>query len=106
MAEAPHSLPPAGGPAWAIDRTALHIPDPAIEAVDPRFLELRIWQSVVQRLWTGGEWLEGPVWFGDGRYLLFSDIPGNRILRWTEETGEVSTFRSPANNANGHTRDR
>ncbi len=106
MADAPHSLPTAGGPAWAIDRTALHIPDPAIETVDPRFAELRIWQSVVQRLWTGGEWLEGPVWFGDGRYLLFSDIPGNRILRWTEETGEVSTFRSPANNANGHTRDR
>jgi len=106
MADAPHSLPTAGGPAWAIDRTALHIPDPAIETVDPRFEELRIWQSVVQRLWTGGEWLEGPVWFGDGRYLLFSDIPGNRILRWTEETGEVSTFRSPANNANGHTRDR
>ncbi len=107
MADAPHSLPPAGGPAWAIDRTALHIPDPAIEAVDPRFLELRIWQSVVQRLWTGGQWLEGPVWFGDGRYLLFSDIPGNRILRWTEETNEVSTvFRAPADNANGHTRDR
>jgi gluconolactonase len=61
---------------------------------------------VVQRLWTGGQWLEGPVWFGDGRYLLFSDIPGNRMLRWAEETGQVTEYRIPADNANGNTRDR
>jgi gluconolactonase len=51
-------------------------------------------------------WAEGPVWFGDGRYLLFSDIPNDRILRWLEDTGEVSVFRSPASYSNGHTRDR
>ena len=49
---------------------------------------------------------KGPVWFGDGRYLLWSDIPNNRILRWDEETGAVSIFRKPSNNANGNTRDR
>ncbi len=51
-------------------------------------------------------WAEGPVWFGDGRYLLWSDIPNNRIMRWDEETGQTSVFRKPSNFANGHTRDR
>ena len=51
-------------------------------------------------------WCEGPVWFGDGRYLLWSDIPNNRMMRWDEETGGVSVFRKPSNNANGNTRDR
>src|SRR5258705_13407854 len=51
-------------------------------------------------------WAEGPVWFGDGRYLLWSDIPNNRIMRWDEETGQTSVFRKPPNFANGHTRDR
>ena len=55
----------------------------------------------MERLWTGGRWLEGPVWFGDGRYLLFSDIPNNRMLRWSEETETV--FRQPADNSNGNT---
>jgi gluconolactonase len=81
-------------------------PDPAVEILDPRFDKLRIPASSVERLWTGGRWTEGPVWFGDGRYLLFSDIPNNRILRWSEETAAVTTFRSPCNSANGNTRDR
>jgi gluconolactonase len=57
----------------------------------------------VKRLATGFDWVEGPVWFGDLGCLLFSDIPSNRILRWTEEC--VSTFHSPSNYANGHSRD-
>ena len=81
-------------------------PDPAIEVIDPRFAKYKLGNAAVERLWTGARWAEGPVWFGDGRYLLFSDIPNNRILRWAEETGEVSVYRSPANNSNGHTRDR
>jgi gluconolactonase len=60
----------------------------------------------VERLASGTLWGEGPVWFGDGRYLLWSDIPNNRMLRWDEETGAVSVFRKPSNNANGNTRDR
>jgi len=57
----------------------------------------------VKRLASGFDWAEGPVWFGDAGALLFSDIPNDRILRWTEDG--LSTFRSPSNFANGHTRD-
>jgi gluconolactonase len=81
-------------------------PDPSIESLDPRFDKYIQGNAAVERLWTGARWAEGPVWFGDGRYLLFSDIPNNRVMRWTEETGLVSVFQSPANNVNGHTRDR
>jgi gluconolactonase len=88
-----------------VDRTIVRFPDPAVEIVDPRFAGLVVGHEVVERLWTGGRWLEGPVWFGDGRYLLFSDIPNNRILRWDERTGRVEPFREPADNANGNTRD-
>ncbi len=95
-----------GATAWDVDRTIVRFPDPAIEVVDERFRSLVVGAEIVERLWTGGRWLEGPVWFGDGRFLLFSDIPNNRILRWTEETGEVTTFRAPSDNANGNTRDR
>ena len=85
---------------------ASRYPDPAIISVDPQFDRYRIAQAAVERLYTGCRWSEGPVWFGDGRYLLWSDIPNNRILKWEEETGEVSDFRRPSDYANGHTRDR
>lgn len=81
-------------------------PDPAIEALDPRFAKYMIFSAAVERLYTGCRWSEGPVWFGDGRYLLWSDIPNNRILKWEEETGRVSAFRKPSNFGNGQTRDR
>jgi gluconolactonase len=81
-------------------------PDPAIEIIDRRFAKYRLGSAALERIWTGGRWTEGPVWFGDGRYLLWSDIPNNRMLRWSEETGAVSVFRSPASNSNGNTRDR
>lgn len=81
-------------------------PDPAVEVVDPRFAKYQIVSAAVERLFKGARWAEGPVWFGDGRYLLFSDIPNNRMLRWLEETGEVSVFRSPSNYSNGNFRDR
>ncbi|MFM2033114.1 MAG: hypothetical protein RLZZ297_1879 [Chloroflexota bacterium] len=92
--------------AWNHDRSIVRFPDPAIEILDERFAALVIWQEVVERLWTGGRWTEGPVWFGDGRYLLFSDIPNNRMLRWDEVTGQTEVFSSAANNSNGNTRDR
>jgi gluconolactonase len=81
-------------------------PDPAVRVLDPAFSKYRLAQASVERLFTGCRWSEGPVWFGDGRYLLWSDIPNNRILRWDEETGTVSAFRKPSDNANGNTRDR
>jgi gluconolactonase len=81
-------------------------PDPAIEIIDPAFERYRVFSAAVERLATGFRWCEGPVWFGDGRYLLWSDIPNNRIMKWEEETGAVSVFRKPSNFANGNTRDR
>jgi gluconolactonase len=90
--------------AW--DHEIVRYPDPRIEALDPRFDKYRLGSAALERLFTGGRWTEGPVWFGDGRYLLWSDIPNNRMLRWLEETGEISIFRSPAHYSNGNTRDR
>jgi gluconolactonase len=90
-------------PGW---QPATQYPDPAIHALDPRFEKYWIKLSAIERIATGLRWAEGPVWFGDGRYLLCSDIPNNRILKWEEETGAVSDFRRPSNHANGHTRDR
>lgn len=81
-------------------------PDPAIEVLDPKFERLRIFSAGVERLATGMRWCEGPVWFGDGRYLLWSDIPNNRLMKWEEESGRVSTFRKPSNYSNGNARDR
>jgi gluconolactonase len=81
-------------------------PDPAVEVLDPSFAKYRLFNAAVERLATGMRWSEGPVWIGDGRYVLWSDIPNNRIMRWDEETGRVSEFRKPSNYANGNTRDR
>ena len=87
-------------------KTPVVYPDPAVEVVDPRFAKYKVGNAAVERLYAGTRWAEGPVWFADGRYLLFSDIPNNRILRWLEDTGEVSVFRSPSNYSNGNSRDR
>lgn len=81
-------------------------PDPDIRILDRRFEQYCIFSAAIERLYTGCRWSEGPVWFGDARHLLWSDIPNNRILKWEEETGAVSVWRQPSNFANGHTRDR
>jgi len=81
-------------------------PDPSITSLDKRFDKYRVMLTNVERLATGTLWGEGPVYFGDMRCVLWSDIPNNRILRWDEETGATTVFRKPSNNANGHTRDR
>ncbi len=83
----------------------MRYPDPRVEALDPRFTA-RVGNAAVERIATGFRWAEGPVYFADGGYLLWSDIPNDRILRWLEEDGHVSTFRSPSRHANGNTRDR
>jgi gluconolactonase len=85
---------------------SLRYPDPRVEVLDERFLKLRLFSGTVERIATGLRWGEGPVWFGDGRCLLVSDIPNDRILRWDEASGAVSDFRKPSNNANGLARDR
>src|SRR3954469_11319488 len=92
-----------GRPVW---QASERYPDPAIEIIDPAFEKYRVFSASVERLAPGFRWCEGPVWFGDGRYLLWSDIPNNRIMKWEEETGAVSIFRQPTNFGNGNTRDR
>lgn len=92
------------GPSITFETHARY-PDPRIEVLDDRFLKLRLFSASVEQIATGLRWAEGPVWFGDGRYLLVSDIPNNRILRWDDASGALSEFRAPSNNANGLTRD-
>ena len=77
----------------------------SFETIDPAFGSYVLGNAPVKKLATGFDWVEGPVWFGDAGCLLFSDIPNNRILRWTPGLG-ISTYREPSNYANGHTRDR
>ena len=79
--------------------------DPDVITVDPVFNGLRQGNTPLVRLWTGALWSEGPAWSGQGRYLVWSDIPNNRQLRWSEDDGRVSVFRSPSNNTNGNTFD-
>jgi gluconolactonase len=94
---------PAFADGW---RPATRYPDPVVVALDPAFERYQLKLAAVERLYTGCRWAEGPVWFGDARCLLWSDIPNNRILRWDEETGAVTPYRRPSNFANGNTRDR
>ena len=81
-------------------------PDPAVQVLDPAFEKYRLFNASLERLASGMRWCEGPVWMGDARCLLWSDIPSNAIMRWDEETGATSVYRRPSNNANGNTRDR
>lgn len=80
-------------------------PDPAIVSLDASFDRYRLFHAAVERLYTGARWSEGPVWFGDARHLVWSDIPNDRMLKWDEETGQVAAFRAPSGYANGNTRD-
>jgi gluconolactonase len=81
-------------------------PDPSVQILDPSFSKYRIYSSSVEQVGTGMRWAEGPVWLGDGRYLLVSDIPNNRIMRYDEATGTFGMFRHPAIFSNGMARDR
>jgi gluconolactonase len=85
---------------------AIGYPDPAVRVLHPDFNKYRLPMASVERLYTGCRWSEGPVYFGDARCVLWSDIPNDRILRWDEETGAVSVYRKTSWNANGNTRDR
>lgn len=74
--------------------------------LDDRFAALAMGNVAVEKLYTGCRWAEGPAWFAAGRYLVWSDIPNNRMMRWDETDGSVSVFRAPADNSNGNTTDR
>lgn len=77
----------------------------SFEVIDARFRALAFPNVHVETLYTGCRWAEGPAWFAAGRYLVWSDIPNDRMLRWDETDGSVSVFRQPAMNTNGHTVD-
>lgn len=77
-------------------------PDPDIITIDPAFNALRLGNTPIQRLWTGALWAEGPAWCSQGRYLVWSDIPNNRQLRYLDDDGRVTVFRTPSNNSNGN----
>jgi len=85
--------------------TPLRYPDPDVISVDKRFNKYRDNNAALQRIATGFRWAEGPAWNGVGRYLIWSDIPNNRQMRWLEEDGHVSEFRRPSNYSNGNTFD-
>ncbi|MEO6012828.1 MAG: SMP-30/gluconolactonase/LRE family protein [Devosia sp.] len=76
------------------------------DIIDPSFKQLVNGNATVQRLFTGCQWAEGPAWFAAGRYLVWSDIPNNRMMRFDESDGSVSVFRQPSGNSNGNTVDR
>ena len=83
----------------------VYVWDPDIVIVDPLFMDYVQGNTPIQRLWTGSLWAEGPAWNAEGRYVVWSDIPNNRQLRWLDDNGAVSVFRSPSNNSNGNTFD-
>src|SRR3712207_5739111 len=93
-----------GASAWAAE-TPLRYPEPNIKVLDPHFQPYVLGNAAIERIAGGCRFTEGPVWFGDGRYLLWSDIPNDRIMKWEEETGVISVFRRPSHYANGNTRD-
>lgn len=80
-------------------------PDPDIIALDKRFNKYKIGNTPIQRLHIGAMWAEGPAWNGVGRFLVWSDIPNDRQLRWVQDDGHVATFRNPAGYSNGNTFD-
>jgi len=81
-------------------------PDPRLRDLDPSFARYRMMNAAVHKLAGGTSWGEGPVWFGDHRCLIWSDVPGDRMLRYDELGGAVTTFRAPSGHANGNARDR
>jgi gluconolactonase len=94
----PRDFGPNGAP-------TTYFTDPDVLTVDPSFDGLRQPNAAIQRLWTGGLWCEGPAWSSVGKFLVWSDIPNNRQMRWIEDDGHVSVFRMPSNNSNGNTFD-
>jgi len=86
-------------------KNPVRYPDPDIVVLDDRFAKYKLGNTPIQRLHVGTMWAEGPAWNGVGKYLVWSDIPGNRQMRWIEEDGHVSEFRNPAGHSNGNTFD-
>jgi gluconolactonase len=86
-------------------KTPTRYPDPDVVVLDPRFAKIKVGNAVIERLFTGCRWAEGPAWNAAGRCLVWSDIPNDRQLRLLDEDSHVSTFRSPSHFSNGNTFD-
>src|SRR2546430_2084344 len=98
ITQPPRDFSPHGAP-------TTYFTDPDVLTIEAAFDGLRQPNAPIQRLWTGALWSEGPAWNAQGRYLVWSDIPNNRQLRWIEDDGRVAVFRTPSNNSNGNTFD-
>src|SRR5512146_2370157 len=100
-AQQPAAPPPRD---WS-GQAPIRYPDPDVVAVDNRFRRYVIGNTTIRRVYTGALWSEGPAWNGVGRYLVWSDIPNNVQMRWTEEDGRITVFRNPSGYSNGNTFD-
>jgi gluconolactonase len=106
-AQTPASQPisPNATPRDWSNQVPVRYPEPDVVALDNRFRRYMVGNTVIKKLHTGTLWAEGPAWNGVGRYLVWSDIPNNVQMRWTEEDGHVSVFRNPSGYSNGNTFD-
>src|SRR5205823_13558084 len=95
-----------GGSRWDTGAAPIRYPDPNIKILDPRFAKYTLPMAAIERIAGGCRFTEGPVWFGAGRYLLFRDLPTDRLLKSEDATGAVSVFRHPSNYANRNQRER
>jgi gluconolactonase len=102
---APAAVSPEPAPRDWSGGAPLRYPDPDLVALDARFQRYILFNTPIQRLFTGSLWAEGPAWNGVGRYVVWSDIPNDRQLRYIDEDARVTTFRNPAGNSNGNTFD-
>jgi gluconolactonase len=98
------SIADAAARDWS-GREPQRYPDPDVVVQDKRFEKYKLTNAAVQRLHTGSLWAEGCAWNAAGRYVLWSDVAGNRQFRWLEEDGHVGAFHNPSNNSNGNTFD-
>jgi len=89
---------------WS-NREPTRYPDPDVVAVEPAFAKYQVFNAVIYRHWVGAKWAEGPAWSAQGQYLVWSDIPNNRQMRFLEEDGHVTMFRNPSGYSNGNTFD-
>jgi len=104
-AQSPVQISPIPTPRDWTKQDPIQYPDPDIIALDPRFRRYIVGNTVIRRMYFGTQWAEGPAWNAVGRYLVWSDIPNNVQMRWTEEDGRVTVFRNPSGYSNGNTFD-
>jgi gluconolactonase len=104
MQQGAPAIPPEQLRDWT-GEIPVRYPDPDVIALDNRFRRYIVGNTTIKRLYTGTQWSEGPAWCGVGRYMVWSDIPNNRQLRWIEDDGRVTVFRNPSGYSNGNTFD-